>query len=93
MFRIGDILLDRPVALAPMEDVSDLAFRRLCKRFGDAFKRIDPEARTGFEGAGRFGAGDDIDHTSARGGGRCLASASGRRGRAERRRWGESVRL
>ncbi len=36
-------------------------FVQLCKRFGDAFREIDPQARTGFEGAGRFGAGDDID--------------------------------
>jgi len=32
-----------------------------CKRFADAYRKIDPKARTGFEGAGRFGRGDDLD--------------------------------
>lgn len=33
--RIGDIDLgERPVLLAPMEDVTDIGFRMLCKRFG-----------------------------------------------------------
>jgi len=32
-----------------------------CKRFAAAYRAIDPQSRTGFEGAGRFGAGDDID--------------------------------
>jgi hypothetical protein len=36
-------------------------FVQLCKRFGDAFRAIDPQARTGFEGAGRFNDGDDYD--------------------------------
>ena len=36
-------------------------FVRLCTRFGGAFAKLDPEARTGFEGAGRFTDGDDID--------------------------------
>src|SRR5690606_6366301 len=34
MFRIGSIELDRPVALAPMEDVSYIPFRALCKAQG-----------------------------------------------------------
>jgi tRNA-dihydrouridine synthase B len=34
MFRIGSIELNRPVALAPMEDVSDIPFRALCKAHG-----------------------------------------------------------
>lgn len=36
-------------------------FCRLCERFGKAFRRIDPESRCGFEGAGTFGQADDLD--------------------------------
>lgn len=36
-------------------------FVQFCKRFGDAYRAIDPEARTGFEGAGVFNDGDDYD--------------------------------
>jgi beta-galactosidase len=36
-------------------------FVQLCERFGQAFRAIDPEARVGFEGAGRFDMGDDFD--------------------------------
>src|SRR3989338_9011721 len=32
--NIGDIKFDRPIALAPMEDVTDTAFRLICKRQG-----------------------------------------------------------
>lgn len=35
--RIGNIQFgDRPLLLAPMEDVTDIGFRRLCKRYGAA---------------------------------------------------------
>jgi tRNA-dihydrouridine synthase len=35
--KIGNIDLgERPIFLAPMEDVTDIGFRRLCKRFGAA---------------------------------------------------------
>ena len=35
--KIGNIELgERPVFLAPMEDVTDIGFRMLCKRFGAA---------------------------------------------------------
>jgi hypothetical protein len=36
-------------------------FCKLCERFGDGFRSIDPEARTGFEGAGTFKNADDLD--------------------------------
>ncbi|MDQ1256969.1 MAG: tRNA-dihydrouridine synthase, partial [Candidatus Hydrogenedentes bacterium] len=32
--RIGNIDIDRPLALAPMEDITDQPFRRICKRHG-----------------------------------------------------------
>ncbi len=32
--RIGPHIFDRPIALAPMEDVTDLPFRVVCKRLG-----------------------------------------------------------
>jgi tRNA-dihydrouridine synthase B len=32
--KIGDINIEKPLALAPMEDVSDRAFRRICKEYG-----------------------------------------------------------
>ena len=32
--KIGHIQLDKPIALAPMEDVSDTSFRLICKRLG-----------------------------------------------------------
>ena len=34
MFTIGDLALDRPLLLAPMEDVSDQSFRLMCRRLG-----------------------------------------------------------
>ncbi len=36
-------------------------FCKLCARFGAGFRRIDPQSRCGFEGAGTFGAADDLD--------------------------------
>ncbi len=36
-------------------------FCKLCERFGESFRRIDPQALCGFEGAGRFKDGDDLD--------------------------------
>ncbi|MBE7560510.1 tRNA dihydrouridine synthase DusB [bacterium] len=32
--KIGSLIFDRPLALAPMEDVTDRAFRLVCKRLG-----------------------------------------------------------
>lgn len=32
--RIGKLHIERPVILAPMEDVTDRSFRKICKRFG-----------------------------------------------------------
>ncbi|MDX2127585.1 MAG: tRNA dihydrouridine synthase DusB [Chloroherpetonaceae bacterium] len=32
--KIGNIDIDKPIVLAPMEDVTDPSFRRLCKKFG-----------------------------------------------------------
>jgi tRNA-dihydrouridine synthase B len=32
--RIGKIDIEKPIVLAPMEDVTDLAFRLVCKRLG-----------------------------------------------------------
>ncbi len=34
MFNIGRLEFDRPVAFAPMEDVSDIPFRQICKERG-----------------------------------------------------------
>lgn len=36
-------------------------FCRLCQRFGEAFRALDPQSLCGFEGAGRFQDGDDLD--------------------------------
>ncbi|NUQ00279.1 MAG: beta-galactosidase, partial [Armatimonadetes bacterium] len=36
-------------------------FVNLCRRFGEAYREMDTQARTGFEGAGRFDKGDDFD--------------------------------
>lgn len=36
-------------------------FLRLNRRFGEAFRRLDPRALTGFEGAGRLERADDIE--------------------------------
>src|SRR5688500_8755363 len=34
MVQIGDLVLARPLLLAPMEDVSDRPFRLMCRRLG-----------------------------------------------------------
>ncbi len=34
MVKIGKIELDKPIALAPMEDVTDISFRIVCRRLG-----------------------------------------------------------
>ncbi|MCB9260167.1 MAG: tRNA dihydrouridine synthase DusB [Ignavibacteriales bacterium] len=34
MFKIGNINIDQPLLLAPMEDVTGIAFRKLCKELG-----------------------------------------------------------
>jgi len=36
-------------------------FCKLCERFGKSFRRLDPQSRCGFEGAGTFGHADDLD--------------------------------
>ncbi len=36
-FKLGDIVLDKPLMLAPMEDVTDPSFRIICKRLGADF--------------------------------------------------------
>ncbi|MBI5809121.1 MAG: tRNA dihydrouridine synthase DusB [Ignavibacteriales bacterium] len=34
MFSVGKINIDKAILLAPMEDVTDIAFRKICKEFG-----------------------------------------------------------
>ena len=34
MFNVGKINIENALLLAPMEDVTDIAFRRLCKELG-----------------------------------------------------------
>ena len=34
MFKVGNIELNEPLLLAPMEDVTGIAFRKLCKELG-----------------------------------------------------------
>ena len=34
-FSVGSVKVDVPLLLAPMEDVSNLAFRKICKRIGN----------------------------------------------------------
>ena len=36
-------------------------FVQFCRRYAEAYEAIDPKAKTGFEGAGRFERGDDLD--------------------------------
>ncbi len=37
------------------------SFVQVCGKYAAAFRAIDPKSRTGFEGAGRFDRGDDLD--------------------------------
>jgi hypothetical protein len=32
-----------------------------CRKYSDSYRRLDPLAKTGFEGAGQFSSGDDLD--------------------------------
>ncbi len=34
MFRVGNIEIEKAILLAPMEDVTDLSFRLVCKELG-----------------------------------------------------------
>ncbi|HRD67239.1 MAG TPA: hypothetical protein PKY50_13925 [Candidatus Competibacter sp.] len=43
------------------QDWESANFLGLNHRFGEAFRRLDPQALTGFEGAGRLERADDID--------------------------------
>ena len=36
-------------------------FVQFCRRYAEAYEAADPKAKTGFEGAGRLHAGDDLD--------------------------------
>ena len=36
-------------------------FVQFCRKFGEEYEKLDPQAKTGFEGAGRFRDGDDFD--------------------------------
>ena len=36
-------------------------YAKYCQQYARAYKRIDPQAKTGFEGAGGFAHGDDLD--------------------------------
>lgn len=67
--KIGDIDIDRPVLLAPMEDVTDRAFRQLCKRWGADIvytEFVSAEAlRRGVEKSLRKLAVDDLERPVA----------------------------
>ncbi len=67
--KIGSIDIDRPVILAPMEDVTDRAFRQLCKRCGADIvytEFISAEAlRRGVEKTMRKLAVDEIERPVA----------------------------
>ena len=39
-WRVGALDLDHPLLLAPMEDVSDLPFRVICRRLGGVFTLV-----------------------------------------------------
>ncbi|NTU97357.1 MAG: tRNA dihydrouridine synthase DusB [Chlorobiaceae bacterium] len=67
--KIGSITIDRPVILAPMEDVTDRAFRQLCKRYGADMvytEFVSAEAlRRGAEKSVRKLRADDIERPIA----------------------------
>jgi len=67
--KIGSIAIDRPVILAPMEDVTDRAFRQLCKQHGADIvytEFISAEAlRRGAEKTARKLRADEIERPLA----------------------------